>query len=124
MKFAKRALVRLYLWLKTLFKNIMKFKKGDKILIIRGKDRGKTGPVLKSLPKQDKLVIEGLNLITRHVRPKRAGEKGQRIKVPNALHVSNVKIICPKCKKVSRIGYLKQGDKKKRVCKKCKAALG
>lgn len=104
----------------------MKIKKGDKVLIVAGKDRGKTGTVLRCLPKEKKIIIEGRNLITRHVRPRKEGEKGQRIKVPAPLSVSNAKLICPKCKKATRIGFsVEKGGKakKRRICKKCKSFI-
>ena len=102
----------------------MKIKKGDKVLIIAGKDRGKVGTVLKALPRKNKIVIEGRNLIIRHVKPRRQGEKGQRIKMPAPLDVSNVKLLCPKCKKATRIGYQRTADGKKvRICKKCKGVI-
>jgi len=101
----------------------MKIKKGDKVLIIRGKDRTKIGQVLKVLPKNNKLIIEGLNLMTRHVKPRKSGEKGQKLKVPSPIDVSNVKIICPKCKKPTRIGFRKEKNRKVRICKKCNAII-
>ena len=101
----------------------MKIKKGDKVLIIRGKDRTKIGQVLKALPKDKKLVIEGLNLITRHIKPRKSGEKGQKLRVPGPIHVSNVKIICPKCKNATRIGFRIEKNKKVRICKKCNATI-
>ncbi len=101
----------------------MKIKKGDKVLVITGKDRNKTGSVLKVFPKENKVLVEDINLSVRHLRPKRAGEKGQRVHNPSPLHISNVKIICPKCKKPTRINFEKQGKDKKRICKKCKAII-
>jgi large subunit ribosomal protein L24 len=101
----------------------MKIKKGDKVLIIRGKDRTKMGQVLKALPKDNKLIIEGLNLMTRHIKPRKSGEKGQKLSVPSPIHVSNVKIVCPKCKKATRIGFRKEKNKKTRICKKCNAVI-
>lgn len=101
----------------------MKIKKGDKVLILTGKDRNKTGLVLIALPKVRKVVVEGLNLATRHVKPKRSGEKGQRLQVPRPLDISNVKLICPRCKQPTRVGYIFEGKIKKRICKKCKAVI-
>ena len=98
----------------------MKVKKGDTILIIAGKDKGRTGKILKSLPKEGGILVEGINLKKKHVRPKREGEKGQVVQIPAVLDVSNVKIICPKCGKATRVGYRTEKDVKKRVCKKCK----
>lgn len=98
----------------------MKIKKGDTVLIIKGKDRGKQGKVIKVLPKENRIVVEGLNLVKKHVKPKRAGEKGQIIEVPAPLYVSKVKLICPLCKKPTKVGYTFVNDDKKRMCKKCK----
>ena len=101
----------------------MKVKKGDTILIISGKDKGKTGKIIKALPKEGKILIEGLNLRKKHVRPKKQGEKGQIVQVPSAINVSNIKIICPKCGKAVRIGYSIDKGVKKRICKKCKQEI-
>jgi len=88
----------------------MKIKKGDQVLIISGKDRGRKGKVIKSFPKKGKVSVEGINMIKKHVRPKKSGEKGQIIGILAPIHISNVKILCPKCKKASRIGYrMKEG---------------
>ena len=97
----------------------MKLKKGDNVLIISGKDKGKTAKILKSLPKQRKILVEGVNLKKKHVRPKRDGEKGQIVQVIAPIDASNVKIICPKCGKAARIGYKIDKDRKFRFCKKC-----
>ena len=101
----------------------MKVKKGDNVLIISGKDKGRTAKIIKSLPKELKVLVEGINLKKKHVRPKREGEKGQVIELPAALDVSNVKIICPKCGKATRVGYKTEGENKNRICKKCKQAI-
>jgi large subunit ribosomal protein L24 len=101
----------------------MKFKKGDLVLIISGKDKGKTGKIMKAIPKELKILVEKINLKKKHVRPKREGEKGQIVEVPAALDISNVKIICPKCGKATRVGYLTERleghSEKYRICKKC-----
>ena len=97
----------------------MKVKKNDTVLIISGKYRGRKGKILKSFPKMDKLLIEGINLRKKHQKPKKTGDKGQIIEVPAPIHISNVKIICPKCKKATRIGYRIEGGEKYRICKKC-----
>ncbi len=97
----------------------MKIKKNDQVLIIAGKDRARKGKVLESLPKQGKVVVEGLNIRKKHVRPKKEGEKGQVVEVPAPFSVSNVKMICPKCAKPTRLGYKTEGKKKYRFCKKC-----
>lgn len=100
----------------------MKIKEGDMVSIISGKDRAKTGKVLQAFPKDNRITVEGINIIKKHVKAKRTGEKGQRVEVPRPLNVSNVKLICPKCKKPTRIGYRsvqKRHEKKVRMCKKC-----
>jgi len=98
----------------------MKIKKGDTVLIISGKDRGRRGKVLDVFPKKQKLVVEGVCLRKKHVRPKKSGEKGQIVTTPVSFSVSNVKLICLKCSKSTRVGYKLTEDKKKyRICKKC-----
>lgn len=101
----------------------MKLKKGDNVLLISGKDKGKTAKILRSLPKESRILVEGVNLKSKHVRPKKQGEKGQIVRVPAPIDVSNVKIICPKCGKAARVGYKIEGNKKVRVCKKCKSEI-
>ena len=101
----------------------MKIKKGDNILIISGKDKGKTAKVLKSFPKERKILVDGVNLKKKHVKPKKQGEKGQVIKIPSPIDASDVKFICPKCSKATRLGYKIINDKKFRVCKKCKSEI-
>jgi len=101
----------------------MKVKKGDSILIIAGKDKGRTGKIMKAFPKELKILVEGINLKKKHVRPKREGEKGQVVEIPAVLDASNVKIICPKCGKATRVGYKIEKDIKKRICKKCKQEI-
>lgn len=97
----------------------MKVRKGDTILIILGKDRGRKGKVLKTLPKEQKVLVEGINLKKKHVRPKKEGEKGQIVQIPAPVQISNVKVICPKCGKATRVGYKIAENKKSRICKKC-----
>jgi large subunit ribosomal protein L24 len=97
----------------------MKIKKGDNVLIIKGKDRGKTGKVIEVLPKENKVVVEGLNLYKKHQRPKKEGEKGEIVMVPRPMSVSNVMIICKSCNRPTRVGYLISAHTKERICKRC-----
>jgi len=100
----------------------MKIKNGDTVLIIAGKDKNKTGKVVEIFPRKNKIMVENLNLVKKHVRAKRSGEKGQRIEVARPIDTSDVKLICPKCKKPTRVGYrmMAEGrEKKARICKKC-----
>jgi large subunit ribosomal protein L24 len=104
----------------------MKIRKGDTVLIISGKDKLKKGKVIEVLPKKNRIVVEGINIVKKHVRPKKSGEKGQRVEVPRPLDLSNVKLVCPKCKKPTRVGYklaIKEKEKKQRICKKCKQKI-
>jgi large subunit ribosomal protein L24 len=109
----------------------MKVKKGDTILVISGKDKGKTAKIVKAFPKEGQILVEGVNLKKKHIRPKREGEKGQVVQLPAPINVSNAKVICPKCGKATRIGYKieKSSDKtsvkskKERICKKCKSKI-
>jgi len=105
----------------------MKIKKGDNVLITAGKDKGRTGKITKAFPKELKVLVEGVNLKKKHVRPKRDGEKGQIVNIPAAIDISNIKIVCPKCGKASRVGYLieknQESSIKSRVCKKCKQKI-
>ncbi len=96
----------------------MKFKIGDTIKITAGKDEGKTGKIEKVLPKEEKVIVPGFNLYKKHV--KGFGDtKGGVYDIPRALSLGKIALICPKCKKQTRIGYKFVGDEKMRICKKC-----
>jgi len=102
----------------------MKIKKGDKVKILAGKDKGKTGKVLQVFVDRDRISVEGINLLFKNMRPKKQGEKGQRIQFPAPLSISNIILVCPKCNKPTRIGYKVLENKKKvRACKKCEEAI-
>jgi large subunit ribosomal protein L24 len=101
----------------------MRIKKGDQIQIIAGKDKGKSGKVLRVIPESLRIVVEGLNLVKKHMKPKRGGEKGQRVEIPASLNISNVMLVCPKCGKLTRVGFKVGKDEKTRVCKKCKSEI-
>ena len=97
----------------------MRIRTGDNIKILTGKDREKTGKVLRVLPTETKVIIEGLNLIKKHRRPKKQGQKGETISVPRSIDVSNVMLICRHCGKASRMGARREDKKIIRICKKC-----
>ena len=101
----------------------MKIKKNDNVAVISGKDKGKSGKVLRAMPKAEKLLIESVNIIKRHQRPRKQGEKGQILQMPSPIHVSNVMLICPKCSKPTRVGYRLEGGVKWRACKKCEGTI-
>lgn len=99
----------------------MKIKTGDKVKVLSGKNRGKTGKVIQILvnKKNDKVyaVVEGVNLLKKHIRARRQGEKGQIIELPAPLHLSKVMLLDPKSGKPTRVGYKMEGKEKKRVAK-------
>jgi len=101
----------------------MKIKKGDQVKSILGKDRGKIGKVLRVFPETDKILVEGLNMIKKHIRPRKEGEKGQRLELPAKVNASNVMLVCPKCGKTVRVGYKRTNDKALRICKKCNSEI-
>jgi large subunit ribosomal protein L24 len=101
----------------------MKIKKNDNVKMLAGKDRDKTGKVLRVFPEERKVIVEGLNIVKKHSRPRREGEKGQRVEVPRKITASNVMLICPKCGKGTRVGYIVSEQGKQRVCKKCGAEV-
>ena len=96
----------------------MKLKKGDNVIIIAGKDKGRKGKIVRVLADKNKVVVEGTNMIKKHQHPKKSGEKGQMINIAMPIHASNVMIVDPKTGKGSRIGKKKVGDKMVRVAKK------
>lgn len=101
----------------------MEIKKGDSVKILSGKDKGKTGKVLRALREKSLVVVEGVNIRKKHSKPKKQGQKGQIVEMPAAVKSSSVQIVCQSCKKSVRIGQKMEGTKKVRVCKKCGANL-
>jgi len=101
----------------------MNIKKGDKVLIRRGKDRGKTAAVVRVLPKTGRLVVEGVAMVQKHVRPKQGGQKGQLIHVASSIPRGNVMIVCPTCKRGVRVGHKEQDGIRQRICQNCKTVL-
>ena len=106
-----------------------KIKSGDRVKVIAGKDRGKKGKVLQVFALRNRVSVEGVNLAIKHLRPKRQGEKGQKIEFPAPMNASNLQLLCPKCNKPTRVKYkllAKVGDKRQnkvRVCSKCKELI-
>ena len=101
----------------------MKIKKGDTIKVISGKDKGKTGKVTHVFLKENRIVVEGINIHKKHSRAKKQGQKGQIIQMPMPIHVSNAMIVCKNCGKAVRMGMKKIENKKFRTCKKCGGEL-
>ncbi len=98
----------------------MKIKKGDNIIMLSGKDRGKKSKVLAVFTDENRLVVEGLNMIKKHTRARKQGQKGQIISKERAVSASSVAIVCKSCGLPTRIGYKVEDGKKTRICKKCK----
>ena len=101
----------------------MNVKKGDTVVVLSGKDKGKQGKVLGTVPSEDKVVVEGINMVTCHVKPRRQGETGGIVSREAAMYASKVQVVCPKCKKGTRVAHKVEGGKKTRVCKHCGAEL-
>jgi len=101
----------------------MKIRKDDKVVVISGKDKGKTGKVLVADPKGMKVIVEGVSVATKHQKPRKQGQDGGIIKMETPIYVSKVQLVCPKCGKATRVGHALNGDKKVRVCKKCGAEI-
>ena len=101
----------------------MKIKSGDKVTMLAGKNKGKAGKVLQVMAKEKKVVIEGLNLLIKHQKARKTGEKGQRIQFPAAVPISKVGLVCPKCGKTARVGFKIENKIKSRVCKKCSETI-
>ncbi|EAG1519595.1 50S ribosomal protein L24 [Listeria monocytogenes] len=96
----------------------MHVKKGDKVKVITGKDKGKSGKVLAAFPKKDRVLIEGINMVKKHTKPSNINPQGGLLNVEAPIHVSNVMLIDPKTGEPTRVGYEVKGDKKVRVAKK------
>ncbi len=101
----------------------MKIVKGDKVKVVYGKDKGREGKVEIVYKKQNKVLIEGINIYKKHVKKSEQTPKGGIVEMPRALDVSKVVIICPKCSKPTRISIKREKGKKKRICKKCKSTI-
>lgn len=101
----------------------MKIKKNDTVLVLSGKDAGKTAKVLVAIPKTGKVVVDGVNVQKRHTKAKNAQEVSEIKSQSGAIDASNVMVVCPSCGKATRVAYNTVEGKKVRVCKKCGASL-
>ena len=101
----------------------MNVKKGDTVVVLSGKDRGKQGKVLGTVPADGKVVVEGINMVTCHVKPRKQGETGGIVKREAAIAARKVQVVCPKCSKATRVAHKIENGKKTRVCKHCGAEL-
>lgn len=100
-----------------------KIKRNDTVRVLRGKDAGKRGKVLAVLPQEERVVVEGLNMVKKHVKARRGGQKGQRVSIAAPLRIANVQLICTQCKKGTRVGITRENGVRQRVCKHCKATI-
>ena len=101
----------------------MNIKKDDKVIVLSGKDKGKQGKVMIADPKAGKVVVEGINVATKHQKAQKQGQEGGIIKVETPIYACKVQLVCPKCGKATRVAHKVTGDKKVRVCKKCGAEI-
>ena len=101
----------------------MRIKKGDTVQVLSGNDKGKKGEVLEVMPKDSKVVVKGVNVRKKHIKPRKQGEQGGIIPSEFSIHSSKVALVCPKCGKATRVGYEVEKDGKVRVCKKCGAKI-
>ena len=101
--------------------NSLNIKTGDKVQVISGADKGKQGKIVTVSAKENKVIVEGVNMVTKHVKPKQAGQLGGRVQAEGALYASKVQLVCPKCDKNTRVGRkILEDGKKVRYCKHCK----
>lgn len=103
--------------------NLPKIKRGDMVRVLRGKDAGAQAKVLAVLPRDEKVVVEGLNMAKKHVRARTTSQKGQRVSIAAPIRIANVQLICSQCKKGTRIGITRENGLRQRVCKKCKSVI-
>ena len=103
--------------------NKMSIKKDDLVVVLSGKDKGKQGKVLEVQPKAGKVIVENINIVSRHTKPRKQGEEGGIMKREAAIAACKVQVVCPKCSKGTRVAHKIEGDKKVRVCKHCGAEL-
>ena len=102
----------------------MKIQKGDQVMVLQGKDKGKKAEVVRAIPDRQKVILEGVNVAKRHAKPTRATQQGGVIDKFMPVHISTVALICKACDKPTRVGYKIENDGEKvRVCKKCGSAL-
>lgn len=102
----------------------MKLKKGDQVVVLRGKDKARKGKIEKIFPGEGRVLIPGVNIYKKHTRPQGEKQAGGLVDIVKPLPVSNVALVCPKCNQKTRVGYqLDKAGQKTRICRKCKAAI-
>ena len=104
--------------------NKVHVKTGDTVVVLSGKDKGKKGKVMAVSPSEGKVIVEKINMVSKHVKPRRMGEPGGIIKAEGAMYASKVQVVCPRCKEPTRVGHkLYEDGTKSRICVKCGEAL-
>ena len=101
----------------------MRIKKGDTVKVLSGNDKGKTGEVLEVIPKTEKVIVKGVNIRKKHVKPRKQGQESGILKVESPVHVSKVNYYCPKCEKGVKLGVKVVDGKRIRVCRKCNTEI-
>lgn len=101
----------------------MRLRKGDSVIVIKGKDKGRKGKIEKIFPKTNKILIPGINVYKKHARQQSERKPGGIIEIVKPLSVSNVVLFCPKCKKPTRVGYQIDKSGKRRICRKCQSLI-
>lgn len=102
---------------------MLHIKKGDKVIVLSGDDKGKTGKVLQIFPKENRAIVEGINMVFKHKKPRSAQEAGGITKTEAPIYLSKLQVVCPECGAAARMGFVKAGEEKSRVCKKCSKAI-
>ena len=104
--------------------NKVHVKTGDTVVVLSGKERGKKGKVMAVSPKEGKVIVEKINMVSKHMKPRRMGETGGIVKAEGAMYASKVQIVCPRCGKPTRVGHkIYEDGTKERICKKCGESL-
>lgn len=104
--------------------NKVHVKTGDTVVILNGKERGKQGKIIAVSPKEGKVIVEGRNMVSKHVKARKMGEQGGIVKAEGAVYACKVQIVCPRCGKPTRVGHkIYEDGTKERICKKCGEAL-
>lgn len=108
---------------KTQNAKLRKLKKGDEVKIVTGKDKGKSGKIEKVFPQQNKVMVVGVNEYKRHMKARSQQQKSEIVTITKPVPIANVQLVCPKCRLPTRLGFIQEGGKKKRICRKCEAVL-
>ena len=101
----------------------MKIKKGDTVKVITGHYKGTIAEVIQVLPKENKVIVEGVNMVSKHVKPRNAQQQGGIVKTPGPLYTCKLMVVCAKCGKATRVGYRLENGNKVRYCKKCNESI-